>query len=179
MISTPLSLLIAVITITVLSMPAYSADKIYSPKGTTKGLFTEDPDWSGGIQLGNHGATGFCFQKYGLYEGAVSVAAGLAYGTITFSLDYTTLFTPAFKRIRLTNSGTYNTFRGQIQPYAGGGVQLADGFSLRVPFGAQYTMLKDPFVFFGGAAILYGQFLDKSDGASVELWYNLGARILL
>lgn len=173
------SMLFTTFVLTCASPPGFSAEKIYSPKGTTKGLFNEDPNWSGGVQLGNHGATGFCFQKYGVYEGALSLATGLAYGTITFSFDYLAIFNQSFQRVRLAIPESYNNFRGQIQPYAGAGIQLADGFSLRVPVGAQYTMLKDPFIFFGGAAMLYGQFADETGGASAELWYNLGARILL
>ena len=161
------------------SLPALAAGPVYSNKGSTKGLFTENAQWSGGIQLGNHGATGFCVQKYGVYQGAASIAAGLAYGTVSLSVDYLAILNSSFQRVRLDQREGYNSYRGQIQPYAGGGIQLADGFSLRVPVGVQYTMLKDPFNFFGGIAILYGQFLDETDGASIELWYNVGARILL
>jgi hypothetical protein len=80
---------------------------------------------------------------------------------------------------RLKKDG-YNAFRGEVTPYFGGGAQfgLGAGLTLRAPVGVQYTMLKDPFNFFGGLSLMYGRFLADAP-LGIQLWFFAGARVLL
>ena len=118
-------------------------------------------------------------QKVGLASGAVNAGLGLAYGSIALSGDYVFLMGQDFKMMRLKKDG-YNAFRGEVNPYLGGGAQvgLDSGLTLRIPVGMQYTMAKDPFNFFGGLSLMYGRFLADAD-LRIQLWFNLGARVLL
>ena len=130
------------------------------------------------MQAGNYGATGFNAQHVGLGEGALNIGLGLAHGSATLSADYNILFNSNFHHKSLNGSNGYNTFRGELNPYIGAGVQIGRGLSIRIPIGLQYTMLRDPFNFFGGGALLYGRFFtDNKKG--LEAWFVIGARVLL
>jgi hypothetical protein len=152
--------------------------RLVNPHGTTKGLLLKHPEWSAGVQAGNYGATGLTVQKAGFGDGALNLGLGLAHGSATLSTDYVVLLTDRFKRKTLTSQAGYNGFRGELNPFVGGGLQIGRGLSVRIPFGLQYTMLKDPFNFFGGAALLYGRFFTDDD-LGFEAWFMIGARALL
>ncbi len=147
--------------------------------GSTSGMASDSPSLSAGIQFGNYGATGVTAQKVGVVGGAVNLGLGLAYGSISLAGDYVWVLGQDFKTKRLGRDG-YNAFRGEVNPYLGAGAQfgLGSGLTLRFPAGFQYTMLKDPFNFFGGLALMYGRFLADAD-LGIQLWFMVGARVLL
>lgn len=150
-----------------------------SNHGSTAGMVNEQPNLGVGAQVGNYGGTGVSVQKVGVAGGAANFGLGLAYGSIAVSGDYLLFMGQDFKIKQLKKSG-YNDFRGEVTPYFGGGAQfgLGSGLTLRFPVGVQYTMTKDPFNFFGGLALMYGRFL-ADEPLGIQLWVNVGARVLL
>ncbi len=172
--------LIVSVLLTLQANLGFSAEKksVHSAIGTTRGIIETTPTWSAGVQFGNFGATGLTAQKVGFYQGSLNLGLGVAFSSFALSADYLVHFEENFTKINLADDHGYQTLRGKLSPYAGGGVNIARGLSLRVPFGLQYTMLQDPFNFFGGATLILGQlFADSKFGP--QIWFNLGARILL
>ncbi len=151
---------------------------IKSAIGTTHGLVEPSPTWSAGVQFGNYGATGLTAQKVEFYEGALNLGLGMSLNSFALSADYIFSFEEDFSKLSLAGGNGYLPLRGKLSPFIGGGAQIARGLSIRVPFGLQYTMLKDPFNFFGGATLIFGNFFSEG-GLAPQLWFNLGARILL
>jgi hypothetical protein len=143
--------------------------------GTTRGFTNTEPTWSAGVQIGNGGASGVAAQKVGLGPGALALALGPAWSSFALSIDYVFLTDTDFALVSLP---TYNLQRGQVLAYVGGGVAISDGIALRVPLGAQYTMLRDPFTFYGGVTPIYGRFY-REGRLRVELWAVIGGRLLL
>lgn len=166
------------ITCAVLATSNARAESSRVVGGTTAGLFSPDPKWSAGIQLGNQGGTGVAAQTIGFKGGAVNLGLGFADRGIAAHGDYLWLFNTKFERLGLKKKPGYNSFRGQITPYAGGGVQVGDGVILRVPAGVQYAMIKDPFNFYTGLILLLGPFLSDVD-TGVQLGIHVGTRVLL
>ena len=149
-----------------------------TPHGSTAGLVSDDPAWGLGLQIGNYGASSLVAQRVGFYGGALNLGLGLAYNSAYLSGDYLVFLTEGFRYLSLQEVPGYNWFRGQLNPYFGGGLQVGRGVSLRLPIGLQYTMLRDPFTFYGGLTLMLGRiFSDQPFGA--QLWFNLGARVLL
>ena len=146
--------------------------------GTTEGLVDVNPKWSAGLQLGNYAGTGVSAQRVGFAGGALNFALGVNGGTAVVTADYIYLFTDEFQPIPQGRSTTYNQLRGQLQPYVGGGIAAGDGLSLRVPFGLQYAMLRDPVNYYGGIALMVGPYLSGAD-SGLKAWFNLGARLML
>lgn len=146
--------------------------------GSTEGLVSANPEWGAGVQIGNYGGTGLCLQKLGFNGGALNLSLGLDGGSIAVSADYLVLFTEAWRPQRLGRGQGYAAVRGQLTPYIGGGVEVERGIGLRVPAGLQYTMVRDPFNFFGGLAIGLGR-LFTNDGLGPLVWFNGGVRLLL
>lgn len=160
------------------SVSAQAAQKAFTAHGTTQGALNPNPTWSAGVQLGNYGATGVVAQKVGFYGGALNTGLGLAYGSATLHADYIRLMSENFEIKTLGRASSYNQLRGQYQPFFGGGLQVGRGFSFRLPVGLQYTMLRDPFDFFGGVTVVTPRFFTDERGG-FQLWFNLGARLLL
>lgn len=146
--------------------------------GTTAGLFSPDPRWSAGIQLGNQGGTGVSAQNVGFAGGATNFGLGFADRGLAAHGDYLWFFNTKFERLKLKKKPAYNAIRGQITPYVGGGAQVGDGVTLRVPVGAQYTMLKDPFNFYSGLILMTGPFFADAD-MGIQLGIYVGTRVLL
>jgi len=146
--------------------------------GTTAGLIEQNPEWSLGVQLGNYGATGIVAQKVGFLDGALNLGLGLNFDDMALQADYLVFLTEDWDRLHLPKTAGYNAFRGHLNPYFGGGVGVGRGFALRLPFGLQYTMVKDPFNFYGGLVLVVGRFF-TDERVGPQLWFNLGARILL
>ncbi len=160
------------------TVPAAAAANLKNPSGTTEGMVVSSPEWSVGAQVGNGAATGLVAQKAGFYNGALNVGLGLDDGSLSLHADYILIMTEDFRLLSLSKPGAYNSFRGKLNPYFGGGLQVGDGAALRAPVGLQYTMLRDPINYFGGLALMVGPFFSDDD-AGLQLWFNLGIRVLL
>jgi hypothetical protein len=136
------------------------------------------PYLSGGVQLGNEYGSGLDAQMLGLKGGALDAGIGIGSKSLALRGDYLLMLDGHFRRYRLTKAAGYGTLRGKISPYIGGGLVIGPGYALRVPFGIQYTMLRDPFNFFVGAAPQLGRFGD-SDHLGFTVAFAIGARVLL
>jgi hypothetical protein len=157
---------------------AASAAETEPVKGTTKGLLVADPKWSAGAQLGNGGSTGLVVQRLGPGEGAVNVGLGLEHGELALTADWIALMDEDFQRFLVSPAGGYNVTRGRLTPYFGGGLLVGSGYAVRLPMGVQYTMLKDPFNFYAGGALMIGKFRSDDD-LELEFWIQIGVRLLL
>lgn len=149
--------------------------------GHTRGVSTDSPEWSAGIQLGTHFSSGIVAQKVGVLDGALNLGVGLGKGSLAVSAEYLWLLTDDFDPRSVADHAGYNSFRGQVTPYVGLGATVGPGVTLRAPVGVQYTMLRDPFNFYGGAAVSVGRLADEDDDRDIGLGVSLflGARLLL
>jgi len=147
--------------------------------GSTAGLLTPAPVWSLGAQVGNYGGTGLSAQRLGIPGGgAANLCVGTSAGAIGVSGDYILFASDQFHLLQLKANSDYSVMRGQLLLYLGGGFGLQHGAWVRVPIGVQYTMLRDPFTFYGGFALALGPFLSDYK-LGPEAWLSIGIRLLL
>lgn len=174
-------LALAILCATLLTSPSRGAeDAVNHPHGSTEGFVSVDPQWSLGLQGGNLHGTGIAAQRAGVFDGAMSFAVGLRTKSPAVFVDYLKMFTSDFDGRAMPNDAGYNACRAELTPYLGFGLAGGNGIAARLPFGAQYTMAKDPFNFFGGGALQLGRFKDENNNkfrAALQLY--LGARLLL
>ena len=158
--------------------PVAYGERSTGPHGSTSGAMNANPAWSLGLQLGNYGGTGVAAQNFGVSGGALNAGLGFAERGLAIHCDYVLFLDDDFNFVKLQKNPGYNGFRGHVSPYFGGGVQVGRGISLRVPAGVQYSMLKDPFNFYGGLVLMLGSFLADED-LGVNLGIFVGTRLLL
>lgn len=160
-------------------LQAAASSSLTASRGSTAGLLTPAPVWSLGAQVGNYGGTGLSLQRLGVPgSGALNLNLGIESGSLGASGDYIFFASDQFHLLQLKPNSDYNALRGQLLLYFGGGLGIQGGAWVRVPVGVQYTMLRDPFTFYGGFALALGPFMAQG-GLSPEAWLSLGLRLLL
>ncbi|MBM4251868.1 MAG: hypothetical protein FJ146_07845 [Deltaproteobacteria bacterium] len=146
----------------------------------SSGLVTTAPKWSLGIQVGNYNVTGFSAQYLGVLGGSVDLAFALGLGNsdLGIAADYIRYLGFGLHPMSISQYQSYNQFRDKILPYVGAGIQIDDGLGLRLPMGIQYVLPHHPVTLWGGIALYLGPFMaTRVFGA--ELWFSLGARLLI
>jgi hypothetical protein len=160
------------------SVPAASVGSPERSRGSMAGVVTAAPQWSIGAQIGNYAGTGFTFERTAFYDGALDLAIGFDHRSVAISGDYLWLLDRNLDPRQLSDRATYNDLRGSVTPYVGVGLGAGEGLWLRVPIGVQYTMLRDPFNFFGGMTVLVGNIHDDDD-VDIGLGVVAGVRVLM
>ncbi len=158
--------------------------KVVARTSDSSSLATPNSKWSPkcslGIQVGNYNATGFSGQYFGVLGGAidVAVAIGLGKADLGIAADYVRYLGFGLKPIAIGDYESYNNVRDRILPFVGAGLQIDDGLGIRLPMGVQYALPKHPMTLWGGVAIYVGPFM-SSRVFGAELWFSLGARLLI
>ncbi len=152
--------------------------RIETTHGSTKGLVDKAPDWSAGVQLGTAGGSGASAQVVGFKDGALVFGLGVGGGAVSIYGDYL-LFLDGSFHVTAVPEGGYNQIRGEVMPYFGFGINLANGVALRLPLGIQYVMLRDPLAFFGGVTLVYGEIDRENDKLDFRAQALAGVRLLL
>lgn len=147
-----------------------------STRGSSQGFFTPQPSWSAGLQLGSHGSSGLSAQMGGFYNGAIDIGLGV-FSDLTLSVDYIRALRSGFHMVSLSPKDSYRPLRGNLILYFGGGGHLGRGFSLRLPIGISYCMLRDPIQFFGGLNLMIGLFNSQNRG--IDFGLQFGMRLLI
>lgn len=144
----------------------------------------EPRSWSLGMRVGSLGNTGPVGQYVGSGEFAWNV--GLNFRdyenkpSLGLTLDRLLMFDEDFARVIFPTLYKWQESRGKILYLAGAGFQMdAQGLYVRLPLGAQYSMLADPVTWSVQATIFAGQVLGTKPGAAFGITPEIAVRYRL
>jgi hypothetical protein len=164
----------------VLSSAGSSAVAAMTSSHEVMGLASPAPQWALGMQIGNYNATGLSVQRFGVLGGSVDMTVTLGFGTSDFGVgvDYIRYLGFGLRPIAIADNESYNSVRDKLLPYFGAGLQADSGLGFKFPLGVQYAFPRHPLSVHGGIAIYLGPFMSHRDFGP-ELWFSLGARLLI